>query len=116
MVRIASAITRGFDGKTLSLRIEEIVSVEDVRRNCIKKASITIAQNPKEPQGTHFERILDEVFRQISQHSGNTQFALCLSYTNAKVSIKTGTMGIDLSDTFCHNMRSLRKHGVELSY
>ena len=116
VVRIASAITRGFDGKTLSLRIEEIVSVEDVRRNCIKKASITIAQNPKEPQGTHFERILDEVFRQISQHSGNTQFALCLSYTNAKVSIKTGTMGIDLSDTFCHNMRSLRKHGVELSY
>ena len=116
VVRVVAAISRRFDGNGLSLRAEEVTRMEDVRRHYIKKAAITIVQNPKEPTGAQLERLLDEVFRQVSQHAGKTRFSLCLSYTHVKVNIVTDEFGVDLNDTFCHNMRGLRKHGVELSY
>lgn len=111
-------IGKSFDGSTLSVRVESIKPLEDVRREIVKKICLSIRTKRTAVQAEVMEqkRLLKELKDLITAHPGDTPFSVDLDFGDARLAIESGGRGIDLNDLFYQNIKGLSAHGIGLNY
>jgi DNA polymerase-3 subunit alpha len=116
IVHVLTNISKSFDGSSISLKIDDIAGIEEIRKAQVRKVHVNVAvADINDPQGKA-GAALTQLHRCMSQHPGATQVQIHLKYAKATVHLKPCATGIDLNDACFQNMKSLRSMGIELSY
>ncbi|MFW7381667.1 MAG: DNA polymerase III subunit alpha [Oligoflexus sp.] len=112
------SVGMAFDGSGINLRVESLKPLEDVRREIVKKARISIKACRDKQNGDMASslRLVQELKQLIAAHPGQTPFCLDLDFGDAKLAIEAKGGGIDLNDLFYQNVKGLSAYGVGLTY
>jgi len=118
MVVVRLNIQQGFDGMSINVRVCGMESLEQARKHTIKKATIQLTSQLEFDATTlsRQQRLLQSLHDMIQQNPGQTPLALELAFEKAQVRIKPERLAIDLNDTVCQSLYSLKSQGVSLLY
>jgi DNA polymerase-3 subunit alpha len=118
MVLVKLGIQQGFDGVSINVRVSSIEPLQQMRKNAIKKAVIQLSSqlDIDAKALTRQQQLLQRLQDMIKNNPGTTPLALELAFEKAQVRIKPERLGIDLNDTVCQSLFSLKREGVSLHY
>ncbi len=118
MVVIQLSIQQGFDGSSINVRVENLQTLEQARKMAIKKATIQVTSQLELDAKTLSKQqgLLQRLQAMIQENPGSTPLALELAFEKAQVRIKPDRLAIDLNDTVCQSLFSLKRDGVSLHY
>ncbi len=118
MVMVKLNIQQGFDGMSINVRVCGLEPLQQTRKNTIKKAVIQVSsQLEMDPKSLkRQQRLLQRLQDMIQDNPGTTPLALELAFEKAQVRIKPERLGIDLNDSVCQSLFSLKREGVSLQY
>jgi len=118
MVLVKLNIQQGFDGVSINVRVGGLEPLQQTRKTAIKKAVIQVASQLEMDPRTlkRQQRLLQRLQEMIQENPGTTPLALELAFEKAQVRIKPERLGIDLNDSVCQSLFSLKREGVSLQY
>lgn len=117
MVVAYVSVNKSFDGSGLSVRVDGLKTLQDVRRELVKKASFSLPSGQLGGgQSQPLTKVLQSLEQIVRRHPGRTFYEVNLRFQEGVVKIQPGTGGVDLSDQLLNEIRQLANHQVGLLY
>jgi hypothetical protein len=100
------------------VRVGGLEPLQKTRQTAIKKVVIQVSSQLEMDPRTlkRQQRLLQRLQEMIRDNPGTTPLALELAFEKAQVRIKPERLGIDLNDSVCQSLFSLKHEGVTLQY
>ncbi len=121
LVVAKASISKSYDGTSISLKIEHLAPLEDVRRELIKKAEIDIRICDTKNTNDQAEiaakiDILKKVSQLLRENPGATPIKLNLLYGKSRVKISAPHRKVDLNDGFYQSLQKLQNEQVRMTF
>lgn len=117
VVVVKAAVSKSYDGNSISLRVESIVPLEIVRRNLTKGIEIQISSSRKlsaQDLGQQ-KSTMSKIAKLLAASPGSTPVGVILKYGRVQVKIKPGQKGVELTEDLFQSLKKMDPDMVHLN-
>ena len=116
IVHVKASIAKSFDGSSISLKVDSINLLEDVRKELTKKVEIEIqSEKDLSPNGMVKQKsLVNQLGGLVNTHPGKTPREVNLKYGRVLIRINPRQSGVDLNDEFIQHVKKLDAKTVSI--
>ena len=122
VVQVQGAITKSFDGSSVSFKLEQVFPLETVRQEMIKIAHLDVKFCSKVTEQTNKKstqqksQLLKRVSKIVQKHPGKIPLRINLQYGSVHVKMESEDIKIDLNDRCYQELHDLAAEDLVLRY